>query len=461
MWMFSVPLVAALTLLAVAYTAFRASQTARTPQGAVGWVVFLVALPFVAVPAYYVFGYARISRFRDRWKVVRVSPETWSRPQGLPKSSAASERLAPFTAIGGGPVVAGCGRTVLRDSEETYDPIFDAIAEARHYVLVQFYIIRDDETGRRLHAALCDAVARGVRVHLLYDPLGCLLLTRRYRRTLAEAGVQMYPTRGPSRLLGRFALNYRNHRKCVVVDGRTGFTGGLNVANEYAGAWRDTHIRLTGPVVSQLQAIFADDWAMQAHEQLDGLLWDTDHDSQGTHALMIGSGPIDGHEIGTLYFTALCQVARRRLWLTTPYFVPTADLLSALKLAALRGVEIRILVPHVYDKLTPWIAAFAYFDEVRDAGVQILRYTPCFMHQKVALVDDDIVSIGTLNMDIRSCILNFEETAVFYGEDQAREVEEMLRQDMEHAYVMTNRLDEQPLWLRVAAPVFKLLAPLL
>lgn len=462
MWLISIPLVTIITLIAAVLTAFRAMQTARTPQGAVGWVVFLATLPFLAIPSYFIFGYARTRKFRARRDRVRAAldmPMAEASPQASPESF---DLLQTFTAMGGGAPTCCNGVRIIRNGPATYDALEEAIAEAKDYVLVEYYTIRSDEVGARFRKMLFDAMERGVTVRVLYDPMGCFFTKNAFLRSFADQGIATLASRGPSRVLGRFGLNYRNHRKTLIVDGKVAFTGGLNVGDEFVGRWRDTHMRLEGPVVAQLQRLFAEDWEQQSGEPIDDSLnWVPGLAEQNLDGLILGTGPLDDLESATLYFCALAGLAQKRLWLTTPYFVPSADLTTALKLAALRGVDVRVFVPDRPDKWMPWIAAFGFFDEVRAVGVKIYRYHDGFMHQKVALADDALVSIGTINMDIRSCLLNFEQTAIFHSEELGKEVEEMLSEDLEHCHLMQRRLDEQPLWLRLSAPLVKLLAPVL
>ena len=262
--------------------------------------------------------------------------------------------------------------------------------------------------------------------------------------------------------------NFRNHRKTVIVDGKVGFTGGFNVGDEYLGldpkfgAWRDTHIRITGPVVSQLQVPFAEDWYHATGQFLrERLDWTPAYDAEDMTALIVPTGPGDDDDTGALFFFAAINAARHRVWIASPYFVPDVAILAALKAAAMRGVEVRILVPDVIDHRLPWLAAFAYFDEVREAGVQIWRYTEGFMHQKVVLVDDTIAAVGTMNLDNRSFRLNFEAMAVYFDADAAARVEEMLIDDMTRCYQLDKRLEAQPWHIRAGAPFARLAAPIL
>jgi cardiolipin synthase A/B len=457
----SLPFLGPLFFVAAVFLIFEAIRRARTPQGAVGWAVFLIAWPIVAVPLYLLFGYARVQSYAEARREA---------DEGLPDGSAATlppetgkaGRLALLSAVSLHPVTRGNGVTLLPETAAAFDAMIAAIDAAEHYVLVQFYIVRNDGTGRRFADAMIRAAGRGVRVRMIYDAVGSLFLARGYRRRLNEAGIETRIQRGPARPLGRFGLNFRNHRKILVADGKVAFTGGLNLGDEYLGPWRDTQIGIRGPLVQQLQAQFLQDWYWVSGQRLDDdLVWDAAPDSQDATGLAVGASPTDPHDNGALYFVALAQMAERRLWIASPYFAPEPSVLAALKLAGLRGLDVRILLPEVPDKWTPWAAAFAFFDEVRSAGCEIWRYQGHFMHQKVALVDDDIVSVGTFNLDIRSCLLNFETTVVLNDRRAAADVEAMLEADFARSIRLDRLLSEQPRWLRVAAPMARLLAPVL
>jgi cardiolipin synthase len=456
-----IALLGPLLYLAAAIVAFEAIRRARTPQGAVGWTVFLFAWPIVAVPLYLLFGYARVQSYAEARREADLNLPDGS-GAAIPPDPEAATRLAEVRAVSLHPVTRGNAMTLLATGPAAFEAMIGAVEAAERYVLVQFYILRDDKVGQRLGDALVAATARGVTVRVIYDGFGSFFLTRRYRRMLTEAGIETYVQRGPARPLGRMGLNFRNHRKIIVVDGKRAFTGGMNVGDEYLNEFRDTQIEVRGPLVAQLQAQFLQDWFWVSGQRLDDeLLWAPEAQAEDMTGLVVGASPTDPHDNGALYFVALAQAARRRLWLASPYFAPDPSVLAALKLAALRGVEVRILLPEVPDRWTPWIAAFAFFDEVRHAGCEIWRYQGRFMHQKVALVDDDIVSVGTFNLDIRSCLLNFETTVVMCDRRAAADVEAMLLSDFDRSIRLDRDLAEQKLWLRLSAPVARLMAPLL
>jgi len=300
------------------------------------------------------------------------------------------------------------------------------------------------------------------------DAVGSKSLPDAYLDALLEAGVKVADPYQGRRPRQRFQINYRNHRKTVVVDGQLGFTGGLNVGDGYMGrdptfgAWRDTHLEMHGPVVPQLQLIFTEDWHWASGETLSqDLNWQARKAEADATALVVPTGPADDMETGALFFFAAIAAARERVWIASPYCVPDTDILTALKHAALAGHDVRLLVPEMIDHHIPWLAAFAYFDELRDAGGQIWRYQRGFMHQKVVLVDDALAAIGTTNLDNRSFRLNFEAMVVGFDDGFARSVEAFLTDDFANAILLEKAIAELPARVRYGAPVARLFAPLL
>ncbi|MEM8838245.1 MAG: cardiolipin synthase [Pseudomonadota bacterium] len=455
--------------LCAVYFAWRAVLSTRTSQGAIGWVVLLLAAPYLGVPLFLYLGHHKYRRYKMSWRESErvAEPVRVFHSDNAPLYPPSISPL-PFEKIADLPAVRGNDMRLLIDGEATFDAIFAAIDSARSYVLVQFYIVHDDRLGRALQDRLITAAKRGVKVWFFVDAVGSHDLPSSYLDALREAGAKVIDpkrSQGPKR---RFQLNFRNHRKTVIVDGSVGFTGGLNVGDEYMGRdpefapWRDTHVELHGPVVSQLQLTFVEDWHWAIGEVItDELNWDAPHAEADMTALMVPTGPGDELETGALFFFSAIAAAKKRVWIATPYCVPDIDVLTALKHAALSGVDVRLLVPEVIDHTIPWLAAFAYFDELRLAGVQIWRFNNGFMHQKVLLVDDDLAAIGTTNLDNRSFRLNFEAMALFFDKGAAQEVEAMLARDFAESFKMTRVLRDQPRWIRLGAPVARLFSPVL
>src|SRR3546814_47357 len=258
----------------------------------------------------------------------------------------------------------------------------------------------------------------GRRIYMLYDEIGSYGLPNAFIAELRAAGAVVRPfgtTQGP---VNRFQLNFRNHRKILVADGSLAFVGGLNFGDEYLGRsaamgpWRDTHLRIAGPVVQAIHLGFTEDWFWAARE-VPELNWNPQAvEEDGLRVLALPTGPADVQDSCELFFLEALRSARRRIWIASPYFVPDEQIVSALELARLRGVEVRILLPEKPDQLLVYLASYGYYAMAERAGIEIYRYQPGFLHQKVLLVDDDIVSIGTANLDNRSFRLNFELSIV-------------------------------------------------
>jgi cardiolipin synthase A/B len=460
--------------LAGIVAAIDAVMNARTSQGAIAWAVSLLALPLVAVPAYLVFGRSKFEGMSAAYderrqeidalvRQVREGLKPWEAVEtGLHGSYPAIQKLAESEMTRGNHV------DLLVNGQATFDSIIDGIARATHYVLVQFYMFHDDGLGRRMQQALIERARAGLRVYMLYDEVGSKGLPKAYVEALRGAGVHVSsfrPTRG---FRNRFQLDFRNHRKMVVVDGVIGWVGGHNVGDEYLGLdpgfspWRDTHVRLQGPVVLQLQATILHDWYW-ATRSIPDLDW-TPRASEGSdvHAIIIPSAPSQSLETASLLFVTLLQSATRRVWLSAPYFVPDEAVMKALQLAALRGVDVRVITTGKGDSMAVFLAAFHYMHELRDLGIRFHAYKPGFLHEKVMLVDDDISTIGTANFDNRSFRLNFEVTALIVDPALGQQMQSMFEADFAHAEVIDPAaFDSKPFWWHFAVQLSRLASPVL
>lgn len=455
-----------------------ALMRSRTSQGSLAWMLGLFAFPPIAVPLYWVFGH---DRFADYVEALRsfdkaVEQEIDGRGELVPEGFRVAEQwedarleseIRAFERLAETPFTRGNHARLLVDGDATFDAIFAAIDGAQTYVLAQFYIIHDDEIGRAFRDRLIAAAQRGVRVHLLYDGVGSYALPRSYTGALREAGVQVAAFSGQRNWLGRFRLNFRNHRKIVVVDGLRACAGGLNVGDEYLGRdpklspWRDTHLALEGPAVLTLQYSFVRDW-YYAQQDIPDLNWEFTESEGEARALVIATGPADPLLTCGLLFSHAIESAEHRLWIATPYFVPDGRVLGALQTAALRGVDVRILMPRQSDSVLFKHIPYAYLSEITRAGAHVHLYEPGFMHQKVMLVDDDYAAVGTANLDNRSFRLNFEVTCLLHDSAFCEDVAAMLERD----FAQSTRLHESDLTsrsfpARLASQVVRLLAPIL
>lgn len=432
-------------------SALHAILNCRTSEGAIAWGLSLVFCPYVALPAYWAFGKDKftgyVKRFkrarkarRDEWleQIRQANPKALPLTEDLEQARVGFERLADF------PLTYGNQVELLVDGESAYAAMLEAIGTAEHYVLAEFFIIQNDDIGRKFRQALMDKALQGVKVYLIYDEFGCLGTGRAYFQELKDAGARVVAFAPGGWTKGRLQINFRNHRKILVVDGKQAQVGGINICddtlgqNPFYGPWRDTNIRLRGPGVLGVEAVFRRDyhWA-SGGEDIEEIDWEPRSGVAGEDAAVyVASGPADQFETGTAIFLHSIQSARQRIWLTTPYFLPTVPVLAALKAAVLRGVEVKILIPLKRDILLTYLAAFVYLPEALQCGIEIHRYKPGYVHQKVMLIDDQLSWVGSSNMDARSMDLNFEGNLVVFGARFAKTVEKMLKLDFERCEKM-------------------------
>ncbi|WP_243049939.1 cardiolipin synthase [Dyella sp. RRB7] len=447
--------------------AMHAVMNTRTPQGAFAWALGLVLLPYLTLVPYLYLGRSRFHGYVDLHRLRREQMQALAHVQlaAGPASTEACSRYGEIAHMLGTQFHAGQKLKLLINGDATFDAILAAIGEAKHCVLLQFFIIHDDMLGRRLQQALLERVRAGVEVCVLYDGIGSHALPRHYVETLRDAGVSIHPF-ATQRRSNRFQLNFRNHRKIVVVDGVRGFVGGLNVGDEYLGLkpplapWRDTHLQIEGPAVADLQRSFAEDWHWVTGA-LPPLL--SPHPDQGSaHTLIAATGPADRQETCSLFFVASIHAARKRLWITTPYFVPDQAVMAALRLAVFRGVDVRVLIPARPDHHAVFLATGLYAHDAVRAGIRMFRYQPGFVHEKVMLIDEDTASVGSMNLDNRSFRLNFEIGALNVDRAFASQVEAMLLEDFSHAHEVTEaEYLKAPYLRRLAMHVARLFDPVL
>jgi len=445
--------------------AIHALSHVRTPQGTIAWILSLVMFPWAAVPLYWIFGRAKFIGYRKGFIEGNLPLDLLARQvydslkiHGAPareesmwgRSAKIQERLM------GLPATTGNEARLLIDGTETFEAIFAAIASAKLYIIVQFFIFREDRLGMDLRQRLIDKANAGVRVFVLYDTVGCHSVSRKYWMEMIENDIQVKGFRTTRGEGNRFQINFRNHRKLVIVDGRVALTGGANVGTEYLGEskrfgpWRDTFIEIIGPSVQALQFSFCEDW-FWACDEIPDLEW-TARVSENTDqiAAVLPTGPIDDIDACSLAIQQVIQSAKETLWITSPYLVPDATVVYALQLAALRGVDVRILLPGKPDHYLTYMSSYSYYRPLEACGVKIFRYREGFMHQKVMLVDSVAASVGSVNLDFRSFHLNFELGVLIFDSDFAAKVRSMLQKDFALAdQVFLKDFLKKPLWFRL------------
>lgn len=443
----------------------------RTSQGTIAWVISLLTIPFLAIPMYWLLGRTRFSRNvggrreKDgRLGILAASMHERLRHCEVDIPDDGFERAAQL--LGGLPFTRGNDLELLIDGEAAFERIFEVIRDSQNYLCVNFFIVKNDTLGTRFQEALIERAKAGVKVYFLFDEIGSHKLPRRYLKAMEQAGIECKSFGINRHWWSRLQLNFRNHRKIVVSDGKTAFIGGLNVGDEYLGrdqrfgGWRDTHLKMCGPVVQAVQLVFLEDW-FWASNQVPELHWDSREEAADQIAAIIPTGPADPADSWQLVVAEAANTSRGKLWITSPYFVPDEGVLTALQAAAIRGVDVRILIPERADHLLVWLSAFTYFEQSIPFGVKLFRYQKGFLHQKVMLIDNRLAAVGTANLDNRSFRLNFEITAFSSDRKFVDEVEAMLATDFARSKEATvEEFTRKPFLSRAACRAARLLAPI-
>jgi cardiolipin synthase A/B len=444
----------------------------RSAAATIAWLMVLAFLPIVGIVAYRLIGPMRLERKKlRRLTGRRVVEEALHAFAQIESTSPEDVQLALVPVRAGEAPPLGADRVeIYLDGVSAYRAIGEAIEAARHHVHLEYYIWEPDGIGTRLRDQLVARARAGVEVRMVVDGTGCNHLGRRFLRPLRDAGVQIaWFNRVTLRRLRRRRADFRTHRKIVVCDGVVGFTGGMNITDvhsaEFAAAfWRDTHLRVEGPVVATMQRVFMEDWYFAADllPAVDRRYFPQPAPGARHVVQVVASGPdSDSFAIHKLLFAAITE-ARDRVWATTPYFVPDEPILTAMITASLRGVDVRLLVPRKGDSRLVDLAARSYFPELIEAGVHIFEYEPRFIHAKTLVVDDDVAIIGTANLDNRSFRLNFEIAAVIYGAPEAALLAQAFEEDSRQSReVQVSDLEAAPFLRRLGQAGARLLSPLL
>ncbi|MBN7798884.1 cardiolipin synthase [Parahaliea mediterranea] len=467
--------VAVLFYLTAILSAVEAIMRVRTAQGAIAWAISLLTVPYIALPCYWIFGRTKFEGYLEqKQEIERQTRQLLQRthnalddylldyPNDLPLYNSLYN-------LSRTPATRGNHVELLINGQATFDSILGGLETARRYILIEFYIIRDDDLGARFTRILSQKAQSGVKVFLLYDEIG----SRNFHRTrmckqLRQTGVRVAAFNTTQGHRNRFQLNFRNHRKIVVVDGEQAWVGGHNIGDEYLGLskrhgfWRDTHLRLRGPAVLGTELAFATDWRWATRSPLDIQLRLESRPCGDANVLVFASDPASTMEEAGLMFHQVIVEARHRIWIASPYFVPDRGIISALQLAALRGVDVRLIIPDQPDGPVVGMANWAFTRELLPAGVKVYRYQGGFMHQKVLLMDNTVAGVGTANFDNRSFRLNFEITLLVHNAEFCDQVQTMLEEDINHSRRVTpQEIADKPPWFPLGMGIARLFAPIL
>lgn len=443
----------------------------RNPLKTLPWILVLVLAPVVGLVFYFFFGHnlskrRLLSRHARRRIAMQLEEADCGCVPDIPECHRPLADLLLETLH----AVPLCGSriTPYTDGAAKIGALLEAVARARHHIHLQYYILADDETGRRLRAALAERARAGVEVRVLYDDVGSVSTRKAFFEEMRRAGVEVHSFLHVQFPHFTSRVNYRNHRKIVVVDGRVGFIGGMNIADRYVrgtalGPWRDTHFRIEGSGVAGLQAAFLGDWAATTQQRIAGADYYPPAERFTDNVLQIvASGPLGKWRTLLQADCYAIARARRRVWIQTPYYLPSETLNTALQTAALAGVDVRLMLPACSDSRTVDLASHSYLDDMMRAGVKILFYEGGFLHAKLLVVDDDLTVIGSANMDFRSFEHNFEINAFVYDADFAARMAALFGADAVRCRVLTPAgWFRRSRWLRLGESVMRILSPLM
>jgi cardiolipin synthase A/B len=452
------------------------------PQAALSWVLAMLTVPVVGLLLWWAMGRSHLERKRRkrRRRISKISADISKVYKETPAKLETKwellpiERFPPQEAEWAFPPTINNQARLLVDAKETYAEIERMIRDAQTFIHIIFYIWQNDSIGEKFRDLLVEKANAGVQVRVLVDAFGSSRVVKHFMDPLREAGGEI-AIFGPT-ILRRWHLevNFRNHRKLVLVDGKEAVVGGLNIGEEYTHNWHDLAILLGGPSIDQLQEVFMEDWAFANGSDFVGKQYfgrwqgadepDLNHEEmcEPTICAVIASGPLGEMNLTHEAFLLAIAGAKERIWLTTPYFVPDQTILAALRTAVFRGVEVRVLVPEEPDAYLVGLASRSYYPFLLATGIRIFEYKDDILHAKAAVIDHDIAFVGSANMDVRSFKLNFELSCFLECESLCQRLADLYESDIKKSNeIRTEDLNHRGYWTQVSEAAAHLMSPLL
>lgn len=450
----------------------------RNPVKSLAWVTVLLLLPVVGLILYLFFGRSfknvRMISHRSRRKLRHREKNSHTDPNSLGLDSESIQQINLLRSLTGTPFYAPNTVEVLTNGRDKFDAFIADLRSAKNYINIQYYIFEDDKLGRQIADILIEKAREGVKVRLIYDHVGSFSVRSRFFKKLRKEGVQAYPFFRVTFPQLATRINWRNHRKQCVIDGTIGYVGGMNVADRYLdggkkfAGWRDTHVRVTGDIVSAIDYSFAVDWNFMGGGLIEDAVAIPHTDVaraavvSGVGAQYLTSGPMSQWPNIAYAFLKAISNAKKRVYIQTPYFLPTDALLRALQAAALSRVDVRIMMPRHSDSTMLSHASASYIGECLRSGIKIYLYTAGMLHSKMMIVDDEFVTIGSTNFDFRSFECNFEGNLFFYSKELTAQMLEVFKSDQEQCErVNATRWRHRPFMVKTAESVLRLLSPVL
>lgn len=471
-WTFSI--IYLLLLISTIIVVFLEDQ--REPSSTMAWLLVLIFLPAIGLVLYYVFGQTpRIKReepfsYDDfRYQIAAdFAPDKDPNPAFEDHSDKILPAYLPLVKLlsqrNDARVNYGSDIEVITSGQRKFQALYEDLENAKHHIHIEYFYFRKDATGKRVREILMRKASEGVEVRFIYENIANIDISPRYYYAMEKAGVQVVRFSKITLPWARRQLNFRDHRKIVVIDGKIGYTGGMNIGDEYAEKWRDTHLRILGQGVHALQSCFLYTWCCSGGKHVSSYSDYFPEVKTATNNLMqiVSESPASEWPYLLLAMVHIVSHTQKYIYIQTPYYLPSGSLLQALQTAALQGVDVRIMVPRKSDFVFMDYATHAYYDESLKAGIRIYEYQDCFIHAKSLVADDYLSVIGSANMDFRSLELSFEINAYMYDPNIAAKNKALFMEDMEHCKeVLYEAWKKRPWWQRIFESVMRLLSPLL
>jgi len=470
-----------LTIIFWSWSTFKLLLVKKDPSATLAWLLFVTIFPIVGPIFFLIFGRQRLERkaIKRETKLEKLLLESsiifrdytaHDSQQNLTSSYSEQELrvLKLVSKVSDYEATTGNQVEILTDPIKALSAMQKAILQAKHYIHLEYYIIANDEVTEQLFSSLISASERGVQVRILYDALGSISLKKLTFRKITKKGIKTASFLPFSFIPQRMNFNFRNHRKILIVDGTIAFTGGSNIGKSYLGQffekqWRDTVIKVEGPVCLQLQDVFAKDWYYTTKEDLFSEPYYFTPKQYGESTMQVlESGPTTQfHIFHNAIFLAI-NSAQKSIYLTTPYFIPDPAIQSSLIVSALRGVNVKLLLPAKSDAKLVQYASRSFYDELLGAGISIYEYQPRNLHSKHLVIDDKLTIIGSGNMDIRSFKLNFELNLIILGASVANQLIEIFNNDiLDSVKITSETFNKRKIPSKLIENACRLLSPIL
>lgn len=462
-------------ILTIIFTTIVIVLENRNPVKSLAWIVVLVFLPIGGFILYLFFGqqyrHTRMISKRKRRILQKMSGNTAHISVSEPGNRLSPESLQQIKLgyqLGGTQLFVHNHIEIFTDGESKFKALIEDLNRAETFIHLQYYIFDNDTLGKTIKKILIEKARQGVKVRVLYDDVGCWRVRSRFFREMRKAGIEIRPFFKVSFPQLANKLNYRNHRKVAIIDGKTGYIGGMNIADRYCdglswGIWRDTHARIKGPAVYGLQSAFSIDWSFTTREFLsEARYYPPVEETGNTDIQILTSGPLgEWKEIAISFLKAIAN-ARECIYIQTPYFLPTDSLLKALQAAALAKVDVRLMIPSHSDSRLLQYASQSYLKDILRAGIKVYFYQGGFLHAKSLIIDNEFSSLGSTNFDFRSFDHNFEINAFMYNADTNAQMKKIFINDMRQCRRITlSRWKRRPLTTKVAESFARLMSPIL